>query len=189
LYIDCVIYDYSFQAPPADKIEREHLNSLSIIELLDIIKDRGYNLEGIDVRNKRRLIRLVETAGAVPAKQPLRENTIIIGLDVPRESLKDRIKERTESMIQAGLKEEVKTIVDKYGWDIEGLKGIGYSEWKPYFTDGASLEETKLRIQRDTLQLAKRQRTWFKRNKSIHWMSVPVNRQDLVDIVTPLLYK
>lgn len=189
LYIDSVLFDFSFQSPPVNKEQREYLNSLNVNDLLKLIESRNHSLDGIDIRNKRRLIRLIETGGSVPNKQPLRDNTVVIGLDIPRDILKTRINERIESMIRAGLQDEVGNIVKRYGWDIEGLKGIGYSQWRSFYMGQSSLEETKLRIQRDTIELAKRQRTWFRRNKSIHWMSTPVNWTTFVDFVTPLLYK
>ncbi len=82
-------------------------------------------------------------------------------------------------MLEAGLEDEVKGLADKYGWDCEALKGIGYAQWKDYFEGVArSLPETRSKIIKATFEYAKRQRTWFKRNKSIHWFEVcnaPVN--------------
>ena len=51
------------------------------------------------------------------------------------------------------------------------MKGIGYREWQAYFEAGQSLQKTKERIISGTINLAKKQRTWFRRNKFIHWFS------------------
>lgn len=169
LYIDGVIFDFSFM-PGSTINERNKLNKLSIEELLKIIKSKGFSLTGIDIRNKRRLIRLIENSGKKPTKKSLRPNTLILGLKIPRDELNLRIAERTEQMLKAGLGQEAQALSLKYGWQCEGLKGIGYKEWRMYFEGTQTLDETKAAIVKSTLDLAKRQRTYFKRNTFIHWV-------------------
>src|SRR3989338_3218938 len=115
LYIDGVIYDFGF-LKEGDRIKRSVLNELSIEQLLQKIKEIGYSVEGVDIRNKRRLIRLLETAGQRPTSKGLRLNTVILGLQTPRETLEERIKTRVENMVKAGLEQEVKDLSAKYGW-------------------------------------------------------------------------
>ncbi|MGH7233849.1 MAG: tRNA (adenosine(37)-N6)-dimethylallyltransferase MiaA, partial [Candidatus Saccharimonadales bacterium] len=182
LYIDAVLYDYSFLGA-ADSKERQRLNSLTLDELHSIARSKGLDLSSIDTRNKRRVIRLIESNGGVATKSSLRPDTLVIGVVSQPSSLHHQITKRVESMINQGLEEEVRGLSDKYGWDCEGLKGIGYSEWRLYFNDHQSLETTKERIIKDTVALAKRQGTWFKRNKSIHWLDNPVNWQQVVALV------
>ncbi|HSW37325.1 MAG TPA: tRNA (adenosine(37)-N6)-dimethylallyltransferase MiaA [Candidatus Saccharimonadales bacterium] len=188
LYIDGVIYDFGF-LPAGDRSARRKFNDLSIEELLAEIEAEGLPLGKVDVRNRRRLIRLLETNGAEPTKQALRADTLIIGLQIEREELKGKIINRTDKMIKAGLETEVRKLADEYGWGCEALKGVGYQEWQAYFLGSQNLEETRQRIIRDTLHLAKRQRTWFKRNKSIHWFNIPVDQSRIVDLVTTFLNK
>jgi tRNA dimethylallyltransferase len=69
------------------------------------------------------------------------------------------------------------------------MKGVGYKEWREYFEGSANLDETKQRIVKNSLDLAKRQRTWFKRNKSIHWFTTPIKEIELEDLVTTFLNK
>ncbi len=76
-------------------------------------------------------------------------------------------------MFRRGLKHEVQELADKYGWEVEPMKGIGYREFKDYFAGNQSLAATKRKIVKSTLDLAKRQRTWFKRNRSIQWVEDP----------------
>lgn len=186
LYIDGVIYDFGF-LPAGDRQAREELNKLSNQELLDKIRELGLELGDIDSRNKRRLIRLIETGGAVPTKKELRGITLVIGLQPDRQELKNRIEARVDAMLSAGLEAEVKALSARYGWDCEALKGIGYAEWRDYFLGVQNLTETRQKIIKNTLDLAKRQRTWFKRNKSIHWFSTPVNWHDIVELITTFL--
>jgi tRNA dimethylallyltransferase len=172
LYIDGVLYDYGF-LPSAGPELRDELNQLSITELLERISDAEISTEGIDVRNKRRLIRLLEVDGERPVKSELRPKTLILGLRVPREELRDRITHRVDAMLAAGLEREVRTLMDEYGWGAEPMKGIGYREFHDYFCGSQSLAQTRERIISSTLGLAKRQRTWFKRNHSIQWIDDP----------------
>lgn len=183
LYIDGVIYDYGF-LPAGDRGDREELNKLSVEELIERISDLGIELGDVDKRNKRRLIRLIETNGAKPVKQALRPNTLIIGLKTDREILKQRIIQRVDHMIEAGLEGEVRDLVQHYGWDCEALKGVGYAQWRSYFEAQESLEITRQKIIKATLDLAKRQRTWFRRNKSIQWHNTPVNQTQIVESIT-----
>ncbi len=185
LYVDGVVFDFSF-LPEASKELREELNSLSRQQLLDQIKQLGLDLTGIDIRNKRRLMRLIESEGAKPTKNRLRPNTLLIGLRLPREELKDRIIARVEQQLKDGLEQEVRRLSQAYSWQCEALKGIGYREWHGYFAGTTDLDATKSKIIKSTLDLAKRQRTWFRRNKSIQWVK---NRDDAVEIITTFLNK
>ncbi len=188
LYIDGVLFDYTF-LPEGDRSARQALNELSINELLTQIEAAGLELGTVDIRNKRRLIRLIETNGAAPTRHQLRSSTLIIGLRTDQALLKERIELRVNAMLQAGLAAEVAGLAEHYGWNCEGLKGIGYREWQDYFLGSQSLEQTRQRIISSTLGLAKRQRTWFKRNKSIHWFSTPVDYTQIEDLVTTTLNK
>ncbi|MDB5168663.1 MAG: tRNA dimethylallyltransferase [Candidatus Saccharibacteria bacterium] len=186
LYIDGVIYDYGF-LEAGDRIERERYNVLSIDELLAEIEAEGIELGDVDRRNKRRLIRLLETNGALPSRGELRANTLMLGLATDRTQLHARIETRVDNMLSAGLEAETKAIAEHYGWDCEALKGVGYSQWKDYFLGSQTLADTRDKIIKATKDLAKRQRTWFKRNDSTQWLPTPVNLQQVSDIVTTFL--
>ena len=94
-------------------------------------------------------------------------NILKIGLEVPKEILKERINLRVDKMMQQGLLEEVKSLV-KYK-QLNALQTVGYSELFEYL-DGKINESTAVElIKTHTRQYAKRQTTWFKRDKSISW--------------------
>jgi len=185
LYIDSVLYDYDF-LPAPNVIKREELNKKSISELHGYITRANFNTNGIDMHNKRRLIRLIETDGQRTVKKSVRPDTLIIGIRIEREALHNRVKQRVDKMITTGLEAEVKTLALTYGWDIEPMKGIGYREWREYFNGSQTLEQTRHRIISGTMYLAKRQRTWFKRNDSIQWVNNP---EESFAIVTTFLNK
>lgn len=170
LYVDSILYNYSF-SPPGSDAQREQYNHMTIEQLIAEARQKHLDLTSIDIRNKRRIIRLLETGGFVPKKQLLRPNTLVIGVQSSKDKLQQKIEERVSQMLVSGLEQEVKSLSEQYGWDCEGLKGIGYIEWRDYFSGQQSVEQTKLRIIQATRQLAKRQRTWFKRNKDIVWCS------------------
>ncbi len=186
LYIDGLLYDYSFLTESNTAI-REELNAMTTEDLIVMINGLDLDTSGIDMQNKRRLIRLIETNGQQPERKSLRENTVILGIKTERNELKSRIEKRVDSMINDGLEQEVSALADQYGWDCEALKGVGYSQWKDYFLGSQTLSETRQKIVKATLDLAKRQRTWFKRNKSIHWLELPINRERTVALITTSL--
>src|SRR5664279_1374048 len=78
LYVDSVIYDYKFPSAPAAGLRKE-LNSLSLDELIDRAELLGLSTQGVDTQNKRRVIRLIENNGQLPARLPLRPNTMLLG--------------------------------------------------------------------------------------------------------------
>jgi tRNA dimethylallyltransferase len=90
-------------------------------------------------------------------------------------------------MMQAGLESEVRALVKQYGWEAEALtQTIGYEEFRPYLDDQCSIDEVVQQIQLHTRRLAKRQRTWFRRNQDIHWIS---KTEQAVDLLATLLNK
>jgi len=169
LYIDAVVYDYAFRSPHAAD-ERGQLERLSVPELQAVLQGRGIVLPANE-QNPRHLIRAIETNGAVSVKKGLRPDTLLLGLKVPGPELEKRIAQRIDTMLAAGLETEVRTLADKFGWAAEALTAVGYAEWRPFLAGAGSLQDVRQGIITHTIQYAKRQRTWFKRNKNIQWIS------------------
>lgn len=168
LYMDSVLYDYGFLESVSGD-DRGELNRMELADLLSLAKKRAIDLEDIDIRNKRRVIRAIESGGQKPSKSGLRQGTVIVGLQLEAGELKSRIKQRVTEMLNQGLEAEVQKLAAKYGWQTEPMKGIGYAEWQEYFEEREELEQVRLRIIAATGRLAKRQWTWSKRNPDIHW--------------------
>jgi tRNA dimethylallyltransferase len=186
LYIDSVLYDYSFTRTKSDT-SREELNKISEDNLIKLIHNNGIELGNVDTKNKRRLIRLLESNGESPKKHKLRQNTLIIGLRTEPEIIRSNLIDRLDTMIKLGLENEVRGLSDRYGWDTEALKGIGYKEWQDYFNGLINESELRDRIINNSLGLAKKQRTWFKRNTSINWINNPYNWNQVVDLTTTFI--
>lgn len=184
LYIDAVLFDFAFNSPP-DPAERARLQQLSIDELQAEIIARGIEMPQ-NSQNPRHLMRALETGGQSSQDTTMRENTLVLGLTIERDTLRNKIAQRVDVMIDAGFIEEVRHVVEKYGWDAPGLRAPGYKAFRAYIEGKASLEEAKAQFVQNDMQLAKRQRTWFKRNKSIHWIT---QQAQAVDLATTLLNK
>ncbi|HUD07422.1 MAG TPA: tRNA (adenosine(37)-N6)-dimethylallyltransferase MiaA [Candidatus Saccharimonadales bacterium] len=185
LYIDSLIYDYSFLPAPRKGL-REELNKMSLSELQQLADSAGYDTLGIDLKNKRRITRLIENKGAKPKAGGARPDTLIIGLGLSRDDLDLRISKRLDQMLETGLEDEVRLLAERWGWDVEPMKGIGYREFREYFLGTKNLDETKQKISKNTRDLAKKQRTWFAHNKSIQWA---INTEQAVAIATTFVNK
>lgn len=126
-------------------------------------------------------------ADDVPAKKSrLRPNTLILGLRLDRDKLNKRIENRAEHMIACGLLDEIKAITQTYSWDLEALQTPAFKAFRPYLQEEISLAEAKACMVSLDKQLAKRQRTWFKRNPDIHWLN---NSEQAFELTRNLLNK
>ncbi len=184
LYVDALLYDYQFREP-AEQAERERLNLLSVTELQKEITRRRYTMPE-NSQNKRHLTRLLEANGQLPTRADLRSNTVVLGTRTSRPELQQRIFDRVRSMLESGLETEVSKLADQYGWTAPGMNGIGYREWQDYFMSTQNIDEVETQIVKDTMKLAKRQRTWFRRNQSVQWLDY---RSNTVEIITTFLNK
>lgn len=96
-----------------------------------------------------------------------------IGLDNSESDLHTlQIEQRTHRMLQQGWIVEVQTLIDRYGEDLSLLSTLGYAEIKQYLRGELSLDEATALIVTHTRQFAKRQRTWFRADSTIHWLAV-----------------
>ncbi len=118
-----------------------------------------------------------EQQGENPPNYPILQ----IGLDCDIEVLVDRIKQRTEQMLESGWLTEVEYLCQKYGCDLPLLNTLGYQEMKQYLAGDIKLEAAKELTVLHTRQFAKRQRTWFKAYSEIEWFDVSL--PDLCDRV------
>ncbi|MEO6513181.1 MAG: tRNA (adenosine(37)-N6)-dimethylallyltransferase MiaA [Candidatus Saccharimonadales bacterium] len=184
LYIDSLLYDYSFNTP-ADPEERARLGGLSVEQLQATITGQGLALPEND-QNPRHLIRVIETAGKVAPKNELRTQTLVLGVGVDRDVLRQRIADRVDQMLANGLENEVRRLVSVYGWDGQLGQTIGYKEFKNYLEGDENVADVRAAIIRDTCAYAKRQRTWFNRNQAIVYLS---SLEQYVDLVTTWLNK
>jgi len=173
LYIKAIVDNLSFPEVPPQKKLRKELEKKEIKELFKIYKKLdAQGAKFIDKNNKRRLIRAIEVCKAT--KKPFWQqrkkhesifNVIQIGIKLPKKELEKRISKRTDKMFKLGLEKEVKRLSKKYSKS-PLLQTIGYQEW----FKNENRKEIKENIKMHTMQFAKRQMTWFKKDKRINWI-------------------
>ncbi len=184
LYIDSLLFNFDFNRK-VDQTLRDELQDLSVEELQQRLEAANILLPE-NSRNPRHLIRALEANGKQSTKHGLRPDSLILELDIDSITLKKRLEDRVSAMVRNGLVDEVRDMEARYGADAPGLQATGYRAFRQYLSDQCSLEQAKQEFIRNDWQLAKRQRTWFKRNKAIHHIC---NIDEAVDLVTTWLNK
>jgi tRNA dimethylallyltransferase len=172
LYIDAIIFDFSF-AESGNAEQREELEKLSTAQLQSVIKDSNYPMPE-NFLNRRHLIRTIEKKGLSGGKSSIKDNVLIIGLLPPAEELKTRIYSRAAAYFSKGLLQETKGLLEKYGVQaLQKTHGIAYAATVKMLKNELKQEEALELVQKQEWQYARRQRTWFKRNKFISWYESP----------------
>ncbi len=155
---------------------RKKLEKLSVQELFLMLKNKDPNrARTIEPKNKRRLIRaleIIEQKGKVPElKKRPRYQCLKIGIKVPPEILKIKIKKRLRERIKQGLFEEFKKLKSE-GLSLKRMEELGLEYyWGAKFLEGKIKPKNLIeKLEKDILKFAKRQMTWFKKDKEIHWI-------------------
>lgn len=108
-------------------------------------------------------------------------NTVQIGLDWPRETLYERINLRVDRQIERGLVEEVKNLLPHLKPESPAYSSLGFKEIAEYVKGNITLEEAIELVKKNTRNYAKRQLTWFRRNKDILWLEGSVVEKELAE--------
>lgn len=99
-------------------------------------------------------------------------NSAYFVLTWPRDVLYERINRRVDLMLEAGLLDEVKALLDEgYSPSLVSMQGLGYKEFVPYFEGQCTLDEAVYILKRDTRHFAKRQLTWYGREREVLWLN------------------
>lgn len=186
LYLNALLYDMDFSAPPGDPALRDELYALAEAEGPEALHQQLRQLDPdaasrIHPNNIKKVVRAVEAAklgsklGDFSADlSPTSDyDAVLIGLTRDRTELYDRINRRVDLLMEAGLLEEVRELLDM-GLD-EGdisMKGIGYKELIGYFHGRYDLKTAIDLVKKNTRHYAKRQLTWFKRYKDMQWFNI-----------------
>jgi len=189
LYIDALAQNFSIPRVPPNKKLRESFEEKTSAELLTWLANLDpQTARSIDPHNKRRIIRALEVCilSGTPFSQHNKRgeqlfDILKIGIVVPRDILWQRIDERIDRMMEKGLLDEVSLLVKrKYGWHLPSMSGVGYRQFKSYFEGTCTLDEVVQLLKRDTKRFAKRQATWFRRDKGIVWCTDFDSARDVV---------
>lgn len=169
LYIDSVIYNYNFNTD-FDKEKRQELNNMSVLELQDYCKKNKIKLPE-NCKNKRYLVRAIERGGVVENnREKILDNTIIVGISVERDKLKERIARRAKLMFCDDLYKETEYLAKKYSFDNESMKSNIYPIVWRMINKEITYDEALNEFIIDDWHLAKKQIVWFKRNPNIKWL-------------------
>ena len=185
LYVKAVIDNLTIPEVKADPRLRKRLETQIQKEGLAVVAKKLVSLDPeaasmVDLKNPRRVVRALEIA--LKTKQPLSASrksgpplydAVQIGLYPGKEKLEKKIKKRTKEMFESGLVKEVKSLIEKYGSKCKAFDGIGYREIIDYLDGKISLSEAEELINKNSVSYAKRQMTWFKKDKRIRWVKNP----------------
>lgn len=181
LYFRVLLENYDLPDVKPDYELRKELSSYSYEELLEMLTkldEKAAN--SVEKNDKKKLIRYIEIiklAGKpldlVRGVKEKEFNVEWVGLNFPREILYDRINKRVDLMIEQGLIDETKKLLQKHGRISNITDTIGYREVLSYLDGELSLDEVKDKLKQNTRNYAKRQLTWFRKNEQINWNCYP----------------
>ncbi|WP_312115446.1 tRNA (adenosine(37)-N6)-dimethylallyltransferase MiaA [Brevibacillus reuszeri] len=203
LYIESVTHRFQFSSTSQDPELRERLQRMADTEgaealharLADVDPITAERLHPNDVKRVIRAIEIYESSGYKMSDFQLRAQhspyeVVIIGLTMDRAKLYERINHRVELMIEAGLIEEVRGLLDRgYDPSLVSMQGLGYKELIPYLYGEITLEKAINDIQKRTRNFAKRQLSWFRRMPEIQWfdMTDPADQPNNVQTIKQIL--
>ncbi|MCH5211475.1 MAG: tRNA (adenosine(37)-N6)-dimethylallyltransferase MiaA [Oscillospiraceae bacterium] len=204
LYINSVVDDVTFGDMDTDYALREELKDIAEKDggerLLDMLAEFDpVSAERLHPNNQRRIIRAIEfyksTGVPISEHQEMTKQTesryepIMFAIDHPREVLYERINLRVDFMIKDGLLEEVKKIMDMgYTKELNSMKGIGYKEIMDYYNGECTLHEAIEAVKQGSRRYAKRQLTWFRRDKRIIMLEPHSAAETAIEIIKRSLY-
>lgn len=181
--------------PEANTENREKLEQIWQKDGIDGLKlilkdlDKDY-FETVDQENPRRLLRAIDVIWQTEQKysdlisEPKAQRnfqTIRIGIEAPREIIYERINSRVDKMIEDGLVEEVKSLM-KLKENV-ALQTVGYTEIFKYLLGEWDLNYAVSEIKKNSRRFAKRQLTWYRKEKNIHWVSFQNSKEEALSLL------
>jgi tRNA dimethylallyltransferase len=199
LYNDVILKGLD-EFPPIKEGVRESLNALYKEKGIGVLQEQLRALDPtyclkVDMQNPQRIIRALEVclSGDYPYSYYLQQKStqrdfsvISIGLTAEREVIYERINQRMEVMLQAGLLQEIERLLPYR--HLNALQTVGYREFFDFWEGKVSLAEAIENAKMNTRRFAKRQLTWFKKSEDIQWFDYKEDRGKIIErIETQLL--
>jgi len=187
LYVESVCYEYQFTDTGADEGFRSQMQNIADGEgnealharLAAVDPQSAERLHPNDVRRVIRALEIYHMSGMTLSSQLESQNKqspynlCIIGLTMDRQMLYNRIEQRIDEMMDAGLVDEVRSLLGRgFTRNLISMQGLGYKEILEHLEDGVPLEDAVTKLKRDTRRFAKRQLSWFRHMKDISWVDV-----------------
>lgn len=185
LYVNSLIYGIEYNEIKVDEKYRAELEEIAEKQGLNKLYEMAQNIdakamEKISVNDKKRIMRVLEiynSTGKTKTEQEIesRKNEVkydykVFTINMDREILYERINKRVDLMIEQGLINEVKNILNKYTKFPTAMQGLGYKEVVEFLNGFITKEEMIEKIKMETRRYAKRQLTWFRANKDTIWL-------------------
>lgn len=199
LYVDSVVYgipypDMEFDQEYRDLLMKRAETEEGLRELFEKAKMIDEEaIQKISPNDKKRIIRILEiykATGENKTQQEIlsRRNEIeydfkVFALNMEREKLYERINRRVDLMLEQGLVKEVQDLKKKYQCFPTAMQGLGYKEVVEYLEEKCTFEEMVEKIKQETRRYAKRQLTWFRKNKETIWLAAEHGIQDNIAII------
>jgi tRNA dimethylallyltransferase len=182
-YVLAVVEGWQIPPVPPDEDFRERLYARAESEGPESLHRRLEHVDPeaaqrIHPNNVRRVVRALEVFKATgqpisdwQGKLPPPYRVLQIGLTMDRDELYGRIDQRVDVMLDAGLVEEVRALLEAdHAFDLPAMSSLGYAEFEPYFAGSASLQEVAQRIKHETHRFVRHQYNWFSEDDpDIHW--------------------
>lgn len=198
LYIDSLIYGIDYNEMQVDLEYRAYLENLAEEKGLEYLYDFAKNIDEqamskISVNDKKRICRVLEVYKSTgktktelekeSRQKDVKYDFKVFAIDMERQILYDRINKRVDLMIDAGLIDEVNNLIKKYPDMPTAMQGLGYKEVVQYFEKKCTKEEMIEKIKQESRRYAKRQLTWFRRNKNIVWLDAKKSLDENTKII------
>ncbi|QQY80665.1 tRNA dimethylallyltransferase [Keratinibaculum paraultunense] len=198
LYINSIVYELKFARVKPNEKFRNKWNNIADKYGNQYIYEELKNVDPlsakrINVNDRKRIIRALEILHETGKpmsyynknfrKETEEYNLVMIGFTMDRAKLYSRINKRVDNMLEQGLIEEVKMLMDMgYTKDLVSMQGIGYKEVIDYLEGNTELNQMIEILKRNTRRFAKRQLTWFRRDNRIKW--IDVDQFDSIDSIS-----
>jgi len=199
LYIDSLIYSINYPDMEFDEEYRKKLMKIAdasdgLNELYEEAKKIDPEaVEKISCNDKKRIIRILEIYKQTGRNKTEQERLSrleevkydykVFALNMDREILYERINQRVDKMINDGLVEEVKYIKQKYDKYPTAMQALGYKEVVEYLDNIINYDEMIEKIKQETRRYAKRQLTWFRKNKETKWLNIQEGIEKNIQII------
>ncbi len=198
LYVDSLIYEIDYPTMEFEEDFRKELTKRVQVEGLNTLYEEAKKIdleaiEKISPHDEKRILRILEIYHATgktktqqeieSRKRPVEYDYQVFALKWDREILYERINKRVDQMIEQGLIQEVKSILKKHKIFPTAMQGLGYKEVVEYLEGNLTKQEMIDKIKLETRRYAKRQMTWFRKNKQTIWLEGKTNVMENVDII------
>lgn len=198
LYMDSLIYEIEYPNIKFDEIYRKQLENRAQEEGLNQLYEEAKKIDElaiqkISVNDEKRILRILEIYHATgktkteleiaSRRNPPEYDYQVYALRWPREILYERINKRVDQMLELGLMEEVKEILKQHKKFPTAMQGLGYKEVVECIEGNITKEEMIDKIKRETRRYAKRQMTWFRKNKQTIWLDGEADVETNISII------